>query len=307
MLSILIPVYNYEINKLLNQLVGQCLESKIEYEIICFDDASSNFYRDTNAGVCADLNLKYLTTNINKGRSTARNILAQHAKYENLLFMDCDVSIIHETYLTNYIKYIAGSNYSVVYGACSYSVERPADTSLVLHWLYGSRKENPPSAIRAKYPYKTFHTVNFLVKKNIILSIPFDETISGYGYEDSLWAFELQQQNISIIHIDNPVQHLGLYPTKLFLRKTAKAMRNLYDLQNKKKFETLLTQSLKILDTFGLQVFAYKIYRKLERSIVRNLFSSNPSLFYYALFKSGLMMRIARYKDRISNHLRTGA
>ena len=40
MLSILIPTYNYNVYPLVSELQRQCLESKIEFEILCQDDAS---------------------------------------------------------------------------------------------------------------------------------------------------------------------------------------------------------------------------------------------------------------------------
>ena len=43
MLSILVPIYNYNTNPLVLELHKQCLECNIEFEILCQDDCSNEF------------------------------------------------------------------------------------------------------------------------------------------------------------------------------------------------------------------------------------------------------------------------
>ena len=43
MLSILIPTYNYNVFPLVLDLHKQCLECKIDFEILCQDDHSNQF------------------------------------------------------------------------------------------------------------------------------------------------------------------------------------------------------------------------------------------------------------------------
>jgi glycosyltransferase involved in cell wall biosynthesis len=42
MLSILIPIYNYNAYPLVKELHSQCLEATIDFEILCQDDFSVN-------------------------------------------------------------------------------------------------------------------------------------------------------------------------------------------------------------------------------------------------------------------------
>jgi glycosyltransferase involved in cell wall biosynthesis len=42
MLSILIPIYNYNAYPLVKELHSQCLEATIDFEILCQDDFSTN-------------------------------------------------------------------------------------------------------------------------------------------------------------------------------------------------------------------------------------------------------------------------
>lgn len=46
MLSILIPTYNYNVVPLVLELQKQCLEYKIHFEIIVFDDGSNRYIED---------------------------------------------------------------------------------------------------------------------------------------------------------------------------------------------------------------------------------------------------------------------
>ena len=48
MLSILIPVYNYNVVPLVLELHKQCLECEIDFEILCQDDASNSELNEEN-------------------------------------------------------------------------------------------------------------------------------------------------------------------------------------------------------------------------------------------------------------------
>jgi glycosyltransferase involved in cell wall biosynthesis len=296
MLSILIPVHNYDIRTLLKQLAHQCGQSHLNYEIICLDDASDLQYQTYYQEIKKILKIQWLSTSKNIGRSAARNTLARQANFENVLFLDCDVLLPDESFISNYLEFIkTHKNVQVAYGSCIYPSEKPSDHNLMLHWNYGTKKENPSLKERKKHPYETFHTVNFLVKQKILLGNPFDESISKYGYEDSLWAKSLQQKNIAIDHFDNPVLHTGIHPTKQFLRKTAQAVHNLVYLEiNKKSIETKLIKFLKKIKAFGLEKISFSLYKKNERRIVHNLLSDNPSMLFLSFYKLGLYMRFRK-------------
>lgn len=295
MLSILIPVYNFDVRILLHQIAHQCGQCHFPFEIICLDDASAPEYQEYYQQIKKELKIQWLSTAKNIGRSAARNSLCRQANYENILFLDCDVELPDDQFINRYKEFLSNQNAQVVYGSCKYQSKKPIDQKLWLHWIYGTVKENPPLKQRIKTPYKTFHTVNFLVKRKIALANPFDETISKYGYEDSLWAKTLQQKNIPILHIDNPVIHTGIHSTKQFLRKTAQSIRNLIYLEiNKKSLETNLLKLINYIRVFGLENITFKIYKWNERRIVKNLLSENPSLFYLSLYKMGLFMRFRK-------------
>ena len=57
---------------------------------------------------------------------------------------------------------------------------------------------------------------------------PFDERIKGYGHEDTLFGFVLLQNNIKILHIENPVLNSCLDSNAIFLEKTKQSIQNLW-------------------------------------------------------------------------------
>ena len=48
MISILIPVYNYDITGLVTELHRQCMDLDMPFEIICYDDGSQSEYKVQN-------------------------------------------------------------------------------------------------------------------------------------------------------------------------------------------------------------------------------------------------------------------
>jgi hypothetical protein len=131
---------------------------------------------------------------------------------------------------------------------------------------------------------------NLLIKKEIVVRFPFDENLTKYGYEDLLFFSVLKSNLIAITHIDNPVLHLNLETSALFLSKTKTALQNLVflDASNKiSKKESKIIASFEFLKRFKLiSVFNF-VFRKLETKIERNLVSEKPSLFLFDIYKLG--------------------
>jgi len=105
MLSILIPVYNYNIVNLVTELHKQAVSAAIPFEIIVLDDGSSELLRDQNKDVANLPDVQFFELEKNIGRSGIRNRLVEMAKYSTLLFMDCDSEVPSEKYIENYLPY----------------------------------------------------------------------------------------------------------------------------------------------------------------------------------------------------------
>src|ERR1044071_5613337 len=102
MLSILIPVYNFDVTGLAASL--QASETNIPFEIICLDDGSAPMFKAINKKIAGLENIIYEELPQNIGRSKIRNLLAERAKYEYLLFLDCDSTAVSGRFLSSYVS-----------------------------------------------------------------------------------------------------------------------------------------------------------------------------------------------------------
>jgi glycosyltransferase involved in cell wall biosynthesis len=247
MISILIPVYNTSIVELVAALHRQALELAYPFEIICLDDRSRPEYRRMNAPIGELSHVNYLELKQNIGRSRIRNRLTDLATQPYLLFMDGDSRVIKKDYLKVYLQ--KADPESVIYGGRVYQADPPAETTYQLHWHYGRQREALSAAKRRQHPYRTFMTNNFLVPRAIAGSVRFDESLTRYGYEDTLYALELRKQGYPVRHIDNPLEHIGLEERAVFLQKVEDALENLKVLlPQHPEIDTRLLQLVRQLD-----------------------------------------------------------
>lgn len=224
MLSICIPIYETDVRPIVSALHVLATKLKVPWEIVCADDFSSPAVQQQNSEITklSRVHLHYQHKNV--GRSIIRNVLAQRAKYPVLIFLDNDMDLVDDQFLERYISVM---DHPVVYGGTRYKNSPPVNKTLNFHWKYGKRKEEKSVADRLRAPWVSFKTNNFMVHRSILEHHPFDPNFKYYGYEDLQWIFELKAQGIPLLHIDNPLYHLGLEPPEKFLVKIEYAMQNL--------------------------------------------------------------------------------
>lgn len=284
MISVLIPIYNYDITRLVSKLKEGINSLNIKVEIICIDDASTNkSIKTTNKTLLTSKNCIYeeLTTNI--GRSKIRNLLAKKASYDFLIFMDCDVLPIDNNFIENYIKAI--KNHDLVYGGLEYPRDKKYNFSN-LHYKYGKFREEK----------QDFLTANFAINKRLFNTIKFDENITSYGYEDVLFYKNLKQLNYSFKKIENPAIHLGVAQNnETFIKKVEEALNTLKKLYSEKlitKQDVRLLKYVSFLEksrTKKLYKFLFKTFRK---ALLKNLTSKNPSLTVFDFYRLGYFCEI---------------
>ncbi len=298
MLSILIPTYNYNITLLVNELHRQASGTYIDFEILVMEDGSTLFL-DENKAV-ADLTFcKYTILTKNMGRSAIRNRLADEAKYDHLLFMDCDSEVIMPHFIEKYIAFCKEN--SVVVGGTAYDPENK-DPRYSLRLKYGRLREAKSALEREKDgQYSHFSAFNFLISKNIFTQIRFDENIRGYGHEDTLFGHKIAEMKCNMLHIDNPLLHKGLDENNAFISKTEESIRNLYRLYLSGKYPFFEQQS-KLLFKFNqfrkknfIRVLA-ALYPALRPVIIRNLTGMNPSLRLFDSYKLLFLARLSLSK-----------
>ena len=224
MISICIPIYNFDVSDLVKKLEEQLRELRHSGEIVLIDDASDEEYKKANEATCSRHHYIQLEKNI--GRSRIRNRFLDHSKFSHLLFLDCDVKIISDQFLHNYISTIEHDQPSVVCGGRLYPDTSPGREKH-LRWKYGIRKESKSVTERQRHPNRSFMTNNFLIDRALLDRIRFDEGLSGYGHEDTLFGYRLKQENVSIHHIDNPILNGDIENNAEYLQKTENGILNL--------------------------------------------------------------------------------
>lgn len=286
MLSILIPTYNYCCYPLIKELNNQAKILNIPSEIIVADDASQEKFKIENREINSLPHSTYIELPENMGRARIRNFLANQAKGDWLLFMDCDAQVISTDFLKAYISFTHCA--SVVCGGLLHPKVQPSP-DVSLRYLYEKEADkNRSAASRSKHPYECFTTFCFLIKRTVFLKIQFDESCYEYGYEDTLFGEELKNNNIDILHIDNPLMHIGLEANAVFLNKTKIALQSMLRLQNRGMcFHSRLMDKYNLLNRFRLTFLFIILFRFTAPALKRNLLSPKPNLTFFALYKLG--------------------
>ena len=297
MISVLIPVYNFEIIQLVESLHFQLEAIDIGYEIIIVDDGSTDSFKTVNRGVGNLSNVNYEEGTINRGRSGIRNYLGKKANGDFLLFMDCDSKVNDPNFINNYLQELNPN--AVLYGGRNYQPHPPSDLNFMLHWKFGINREQIPAAIRMKNRYESFMTNNFMIPRPVFLQTPFDETIKKYGHEDTLFGYELKQQQISIIHLENPLEHIGLESNETFLSKSEKAIENLLQLyKDGKPIQTKLLRTWQTINHWKLNRITFFALNLLSTPFKSHLLtSSTPNLRVFDTYKLWYLLKCAYEED----------
>lgn len=290
MLSVLIPVYNWDIRALVGDLLRQAQDLDTPFEICALDDASEAQWRTLNRQIADDNGVRYAELPENLGRAAIRNRLGQMANYPWLLFIDGDSGVLRADYLQRYLAHLEPGQ--VCCGGTQYADAPPSDPSLRLRWKYGRAREQRSAAQRSKDPWAHFSTHHFLVPRALFLDHPFDERLRGYGHEDTLFGQSLGGRGTRILHLDNPLLHLGLEPAVVFLEKTRQSIQNL-DLLARQgtPLRTRLGNTASRMRRTGLAPLFRSLYRVVRRPLQQILLGKNPPLWALDVFKMGELLR----------------
>lgn len=289
MLSILIPTYNYNAFPLVSALHQQLAKTGLVFEIIVFDDASQLFLSE-NQKINTFKNTRFEVLAENIGRSKIRNLLSRKATFDWQLFLDADVMPASDSFISNYLPYL-NDEIKVVNGGLVYQNQKPAQNQL-LRWVYGKEREALSCEVRNKNPYLSFLTLNFLIHRAVFEKATFNETIPNLRHEDTLFSYNLKEQNISIIHIDNPIYHLGLDTFETAIRKENESLTALHFMLN---HQLIPTDYLKISKWYAfikklkMRLPLALFFRVTKSVFIQNLKSSNPSLFIFDLYRLGYL------------------
>ena len=284
-LSICIPVKDFDVHPLAELLLLEIRKKNLAVEILLVEDGSTQAGKQLNADLSHEPEVSLFYFETNKGRSAARNFLATQAKGEVLLFIDADSLPISVDFISYYISLVkphhilcGGTHYSALY--------RNRQTKL--HWKYGSCREVSSSLDKEGEGFKSN---NFCLYKSVFNTILFNEALTQYGHEDTLFGIIAAKQGISIEFIDNQVIHTGLENNLEFLNKAEQSIQSLSTIVRNR----LLTDQ-ELLHHFKL-IAAYQKLKKYRLLFILRLLLPSQSLIKKILvWFSGPLVLFDLYK-----------
>lgn len=251
------------------------------WEIVVADDGSPSPCDAFNDEICLMSYCRLIKRHENVGRAAIRNFLAREAQFDTLLYIDAGM-MPSEGFIKRYVDSM--SKASVVCGSIGV-----AEDSIDLRNLrclnemrarkrYSLRKNN-------LFPYKNFHSGNFMAERQVVLDNPFREDIKTYGYEDTLFGKELADRHISILHIENLLLFVRFESNRRFLEKTEEAMSTLYAHRDDLKGYSALLHLVDRLQRYHLLWITVWINQLISTAVRRRLMGDTPSLFLYNVFR----------------------
>ena len=280
--SILIPTYNYNAYPLVKALAQQADHFDADIEILVFDDGSETKIEDHNRlDELPRVSYKYFDTN--SGRSSIRRSLCEAASHDWLLFLDSDTLPKTDYFLQNYLGQLP-SKYDVICGGIAYEDIEPS-TDKKLRYHYGKEREAVPAAVRCERPFLVF-TGNLFIKKDCFKEVS-TELPDFYG-EDLVISQRIRDKKYKVLHINNPVYHLGLESSEVYLEKVREMVTNVAAMEKKGE---LLNDLMKLQNKYqwlkrrGMLGGILWYFRTFESNIVKNLLSAEPNMRNLDLFK----------------------
>lgn len=224
-LSILIPVYNWDVSGLIESLDKQssALSDEFSTEIIVVEDGSTEQFENVSTAERLPF-VSYVYISRNQGRSILRNILLERATGEYVLFLDADMIPDDDRFLLRYYENIK-AGYDIVCGGISYSLLSKVDDKYSFYLYKSKNTEAISAALRNKSPWRYFFTSNILIRRSIANAVKFDLRYAGYGFEDIDLAIRLSK-SFDIYHIDNTCSHMGLMSKRQTFMKMRESIQN---------------------------------------------------------------------------------
>src|SRR5690606_5274494 len=237
----------------------------------------------------------YILSEKNAGRTATRNALAQCAQYNRLLFMDADVLPKNDDFIKKFdIKNLKAD---LIFGGITYE-ENPPEKGQILRWKYGKAREDNPVSERNKNPYFFVISGALLIDKKIFLQA--NSYLGNVYGADILFILNLEKLNAEVMHIDNPVVHLGLESNSSFIEKTKRGLETLVMFESEGK----VSDNYRSIQKAYLKLKKYRLIRlfiftgKLLHALIEtNLKSANPSLLLFDVYRLSFFARLKNLSE----------
>jgi len=225
--SIIIPTYNRvkDLDACLDSIINQTLLPK---EIMIVDDSDNDEIENLIEQREKEFKekkmfLRYIRNEKERSSAIARNVGAENAKGEIILFLDSDV-ILHKDYIREILKVYEGhQNAKGVQGYITNSIKLPKLISNIHKFLFLEHHEKNKCRVlpstEQTYPYLTDKIIscewlsgsNKSYKKEIFEEFKFDENLKKYSFkEDADLSYRIFKK----------------YPDSLFMTPYAKLIHN---------------------------------------------------------------------------------
>jgi len=224
-LSVLVPFHGDDPAPLIASLGAALMKLAAPVEIVLIDDASPDPALGDAVRVRLDAMAtpaRLLTARRNLGRAAARNRLAAAARGRWLLFLDADMGAGPD-FLARWLDAAETAEFDAAFGG--YDAEPAADSALALHAALALASDIRDAAARRRIGPTAFCTSNLLVRADVMRAVRFDESFTGWGWEDVDWAVRAAR-SYALDHIDNPARHGGWQTAETLLEKFRTASVN---------------------------------------------------------------------------------
>lgn len=255
------------------------------------DDAS------TDEATCRDLEqmqalsqVRVLRQTNNLGRTLLCNALLQTtSQATHWLIIDADARVVSEDFVTTYWQ--ARQRADVLVGGIL--TPEKCNPGCELRHRYERQAERIRSLNhRQAQPERYFSTFNVWLNQSALQThsgkrISFDLRCREYGYEDTLLGIVLYQSGKKILHLNNPLLHMGINRNEVFLSNTEAALRNLYRLRKDLCEWSPILRLHRVLFRCRMAGVVAQLFVLFRPALRQNLLSSAPSLALFAVYKLG--------------------
>ena len=225
-ISICVPVYRVDAAPLVGAL-SRCSGSALA-ELIIYDDGSTEPELTRALHMAADgaaMAVCIVIASRNAGRAAARNHAIRHARADWLLLLDADMWPDAADFIQGYVAAAQAAGHpALIVGGYSLKHARQ-DKKFRLHRWQSLASECVPASLRGQAPGRYVFSSNVLAHKRVLQECPFDESFTGWGWEDTDWGLRAER-DFPVLHIDNTATHLGLDDTTGLMGKYRKSGGN---------------------------------------------------------------------------------
>ncbi|MBC7768558.1 MAG: glycosyltransferase family 2 protein [Phycisphaerales bacterium] len=292
-LSVVTPFHRYDPSPLLAAM-GRAAEG---VEFVLLDDGSASatlLARVMESAAMLGAPVRIVVWERNCGRAAGRNRLITEARGDYVLFLDADMIPDAPDFLARWLKLIANERPLAAFGGLSLR-QAEATTETALHYNLFGASDCRNARARAASSAQFTASANLLVRRDFLISHPFDASFVGWGFEDIDWALRAARHT-DILHIDNSATHAGLDDIETLMRKSAEAGPNFARLAAKHPAHVSRFSAHRIAKLFQLAP-ARPALRKLFAWLARDPLGAAPMNLRRAAFK---LYRASFYAEHLA-------